>query len=83
MKNSILIALYKFLRFFTTKTFDFIFTLSFFLGISILSENLVVTLFMLVSHLLFFKYFNTSIRKRFKTDLSYKEYTKDIELLSK
>ena len=81
MKNLILTQVYKFLRFFTTKTFDFIFTISFFVGISYIADSLGVTLFMLGSHLLFFKYLNPIIRKNCKTDQSYQEYTELINNL--
>lgn len=82
MKNLALITVYKFLRFFTTKTFDFILTLTMFIGISLLFNNLTFSIFMLVLHLVFFKYLNPIIRKNCKTDLSYEEYTKDIESIS-
>ena len=82
MKNKILISVYKFLRFFTTKTFDFISTLSMFLFISLLFQSVSITIFLLVSHLIFFKYLNPIIRKRCKSDLSYDEYTQDIKSLS-
>jgi len=82
MKKSILIGVYKFLRFFTTKKFDFILTLSMFLGISLLFQSVLVSLITLGIHLAFFKYLNPIIREKNKTDLSYDEYTKDIKSIS-
>jgi len=83
MKKLILISVYKVLRFFTTKTFDFILSGSMFGGIALLFNSLPISLFLLVSHLLFFKYLNPLIRKEYQTDLSYSEYTSDIENIYK
>lgn len=80
MKASIILL--NFLRFFTTKTFDFILSLSLFMVLPIVTMSFGLAILSLICHFFYFKYVNTFFRKIYKTDDSYNEYTNRINKLN-
>jgi hypothetical protein len=80
MKTTLIIVL-NFLRLFTTKSFDFVASLFIFMIYPIITMSVGFAIYMLICHFIYFKYMNNFMRKTFKTDESYNDYTDKINVL--
>lgn len=81
MKTLFLISLVRFLRFFTTKTFDFILCLVLFMIVPFLAKSILLASIALACHFSFFTFFYADFRKGHDTDSSYNDYTDAIRKL--
>ena len=78
MKNLFLISLLRFLRFCTTRTFDFIISLIIYMAIPLILQSIPLAFIFLIFHVVFFNTFYPKIREHACSDQSYDEYTKAI-----